>query len=219
MSVIPLKKRELDQLFLDAIAAIVAALEVKDGYTHGHSIRVAEYAIMMGKALSLQPWDLKKLELGALLHDIGKLGVPDAILNKNGKLTKEEFEVMKKHPLQSAHICSQIELLKDVVPIVKHHHERIDGLGYPDGLSDNKISLLTRVVFVVDAFDAMTSHRPYRKALTVAQAYEELLRCAGSQFDARLVQLFIKEHKNNMHLSCTTQFVKSQGVKKKAVGS
>ncbi|MBI2646071.1 MAG: HD domain-containing protein, partial [Deltaproteobacteria bacterium] len=151
MSVYSLKERKLmdsvNTLFREAVKAIVSALEAKDPYTYGHSLRVSEYALLMGEAIKLSKEDLLTLELGALLHDIGKIGTPDHILLKPGHLTEEEFEIMKKHPVQSAEILSHIELLKDVVPIVKYHQERMDGLGYPDGLKGEQIPLLCRIVY------------------------------------------------------------------------
>ncbi len=218
MSVHSLKERELlnaflfllkgyitleDQfhaLFREAVRSIISALEAKDPYTHGHSLRVSEYALLIGEALKLSKEELLNLELGALLHDVGKIGTPEHILLKPGRLTKEEFEIMKKHPVGSAEILSHIELLKDVVPIVKYHQERMDGLGYPDGLKGDQIPLLSRIVYIADAFDAMTSDRPYRKALPVQQAYDELLRCAGDQFDPQLAALFMKAHQQKKTL-------------------
>ena len=190
----------VNTLFREAVKAIVSALEAKDPYTYGHSLRVSEYALLMGEALKLGKEDLVTLELGALLHDIGKIGTPDHILLKAGHLTKEEFEIMKKHPVQSAEILSHIELLKDVVPIVKYHQERMDGLGYPDGLKGEQIPLLCRIVYIADAFDAMTSDRPYRQALPLQQAYDELVRCSGEQFDPKLVPLFIQAHQSKKSL-------------------
>src|SRR3989338_6325981 len=138
MSVYSLQERKLmdslSTLLREAVRAIVSALEAKDPYTHGHSLRVSEYALLIGEAIKLGKEDLLTLELGALLHDIGKIGTPDHILLKPGPLTTQEFEVMKKHPVQSAEILSHIDLLKEVVPIVRSHQERVDGKGYPDHL-------------------------------------------------------------------------------------
>ncbi len=204
MSVYSLKERKLldslHTLLREAVRAIISALEAKDPYTHGHSIRVSEYALLIGEGLGLSQEELFNLELGALLHDIGKIGTPEHILLKPGRLTKEEFEIMKKHPVQSAEILSHIELLKEVVPIVKYHQERIDGRGYPDGLKGEDIPLLSRIVYIADAFDAMTSDRPYRKALPLEHAYDELLRCRGEQFDPKLVSIFIEAHQSKKSL-------------------
>src|SRR3989338_7557409 len=221
MSVYSLQERKLmdslNTLSREAVKAIVSALEAKDPYTYGHSLRVSEYALLMGEALKLGKEDLVTLELGALLHDIGKIGTPDHILLKPGQLKKEEFEIMKKHPVQSAEILSHIELLKEVVPIVKYHQERMDGLGYPDGLKGKQIPLLARAVLIADAFDAMTSDRPYRKALPENTAYEELIRCSGDQFDEELVKIFIAEHKKKKHLPSESHFFIKKP-KRKAVG-
>jgi len=191
----------VNTLFREAVKAIVSALEAKDPYTYGHSLRVSEYALLMGEAIKLGKEDLITLELGALLHDIGKIGTPDHILLKSDRLTKEEFEIMKKHPVQSAEILSHIELLKDVVPIVKYHQERIDGLGYPDGLKGEQIPLLCRIVYIADAFDAMTSDRPYRRRkLAVEEALEEIRNNSGSQFDPHIAHIFAKTIQSNRPL-------------------
>ncbi|HBQ21065.1 MAG: hypothetical protein A2Z91_09450 [Deltaproteobacteria bacterium GWA2_38_16] len=215
-SYMSLEKR-FQGLFSEAIRAIVSALEAKDKYTHGHSIRVSEYALLIGRALKLSDEELIHLEVGALLHDIGKIGTPEHILTKPDRLTKEEFEIMKEHPVKSAEILSHIELLKEVVPIVKYHQERMDGLGYPDGLKGKQIPLLARAVLIADAFDAMTSDRPYRKALPENTAYEELIRCSGDQFDEELVKIFIAEHKKKKHLPSESHFFIKKP-KRKAVG-
>src|SRR3989338_9056527 len=193
-------ENKFQTLFRESMRSIVSTLEAKDPYTHGHSLRVSKYALLIGEALKLSKEDLLTLELGALLHDIGKIGTPEHILLKPDRLTKEEYEIMKKHPMQSAEILSHMELLKEVVPIVKYHQERMDGLGYPEGLKGESIPLLSRIVYIADAFDAMTSDRPYRKALSLQQAYDELIRCSGSQFDPEFVTLFIKAHQNKKYL-------------------
>ncbi|OGQ13696.1 MAG: hypothetical protein A3B70_07905 [Deltaproteobacteria bacterium RIFCSPHIGHO2_02_FULL_40_11] len=203
----------------EAVGAMLESLSIKDPQTCAHSVRVSEYALMMAQALKLSPEEALKLELGALLHDVGKIGVPDAILLKEGKLTPEEFEIMKKHSVWSAKIISQLSHMADIIPIVKHHHERIDGLGYPEGLKDREIPYLTKIVFIVDAFDAMTSDRPYRKALPTHQAYEELSRCAGTQFDTRLVQVFIEAHKKKKYQFVKSNFYTPPIKHKKAVGA
>src|SRR3989338_6981961 len=175
MSVHSLKERELlkelervkleyQELLRDTIRMVMASLALKDSVTGGHSIRVSHYALMIGRALGLDPNELVALELGALLHDIGKIGVPDHILSKPEGLTDDEFDVMKKHPELSAEILSKLKVFKGVVPIVRHHQEKYDGTGYPDGLKGTEIPFLSRIVYVADAFDAMTADRPYRKA-------------------------------------------------------
>ncbi|MBI4040305.1 MAG: HD-GYP domain-containing protein [Deltaproteobacteria bacterium] len=197
----------LDDKTRQWIRVLMEALKLKDPYTFFHSVRVSEYALMMGRNLNVSSTEMVSLELGALLHDLGKIGVPDHILKKEGALTEQEFEWMKKHPVMSAQVIGHCQWLKDVVPIVKHHHERIDGLGYPEGLKGEAISPLTRAVFIVDAFDAMTSDRPYRKALSFEVAYQELERCAGTQFDATLVEIFIHEHQQQKYKLEKSRFV------------
>ena len=183
-------------LFIDAVRAIVGALETRDQYTHGHSIRVSRYAIMVGEKLSLPIERLHGLELAALLHDIGKIGTPDDILHKIQSLNTAEFSVMKLHPVTGAELLSQVEALRPLVPFVKHHHERFDGRGYPDGLKGEDIPLESRIILVADTFDAMTTTRSYRKGLDKKVALKELKRCSGSQFDPKVIDVFISAVEN-----------------------
>ncbi|OGQ33579.1 MAG: hypothetical protein A3F16_04350 [Deltaproteobacteria bacterium RIFCSPHIGHO2_12_FULL_43_9] len=183
-------------LFIDTVRAIVGALETRDQYTHGHSIRVSRYAIMVGEKLSLPIERLHGLELAALLHDIGKIGTPDDILHKIQSLNTAEFSVMKLHPVTGAELLSQVEALRPLVPFVKHHHERFDGRGYPDGLKGEDIPLESRIILVADTFDAMTTTRSYRKGLDKKVALKELKRCSGSQFDPKVIDVFISAVEN-----------------------
>lgn len=177
-------------LFIDTVRAIVGALETRDQYTHGHSIRVSKYSVLIGEKLGLPVERLHGLELAALLHDIGKIGTPDDILHKIKSLNTAEFSVMKLHPITGAELLSQVEALKPLAPFVKHHHERFDGKGYPDGLKGEDIPLESRIIIVADTFDAMTTTRSYRKGLERRVALKELNRCAGSQFDPKIVNVF-----------------------------
>ena len=177
-------------LFIDTVRAIVGALETRDPYTHGHSIRVSHYAVMIGEKLNLPTERLHGLELAALLHDIGKIGTPDQILHKIQSLNTAEFNVMKLHPLTGAELLSQVDALKPLAPFVKHHHERFDGKGYPDGLMGDGIPLESRIIIVADTYDAMTTTRSYRKGLEKKVALKELQRCSGSQFDPKIVEVF-----------------------------
>ena len=177
---------------INSIAALTTALEADEPYTHGHSYRVAKYAVRIGKALGMQEQELEILEYGGLLHDIGKIAITNDIICKPGRLTDSEFEVIKTHPTIGADIVEQIKFLSDATELVRHHHERPDGRGYPHGLRAGEISLGCHILNVCDAFDAMSSDRPYRKALTVEQAIEELVRYKGTQFDEQVVDSMLK---------------------------
>ncbi len=177
----------MKDLNLDIIRSYATAVEVKDVYTKGHSERVATYGIHLGMELGLSSKELEKIYVGGVLHDIGKIGVPDNILNKPDKLTEEEFEVMKGHPSIGREILSQVWSLRDILPIVYYHHERVDGQGYPEKISGEQIPFLARVISVVDAFEAMTSDRAYRKALPREKVESIMQSGAGTQWQEDLV--------------------------------
>ncbi|UCH94373.1 MAG: response regulator [Candidatus Aminicenantes bacterium] len=182
---------KLDQTYLFTLRALVVALDTRDEETQGHSLRVVKYTLKLADLMGIKDEkQLKVIEYGALLHDIGKIGIPDAILRKPGKLTPEEWYVMKRHPRVGYNILHKIEFLEEASQIVLHHHERINGSGYPDGLKGKDIPLGSRIFAVVDTVDAMTSERPYRGALTFEEASEELLKYSGIQFDRRAVEAF-----------------------------
>lgn len=170
--------------------ALAVAVEAKDPYTEGHLHRLEEYAARISSALALPAHAKRVNEYGALLHDIGKIGIPEAILNKPGKLTPEEFAIIKQHPEIGERICRPLRFGAEISPIVRGHHERWDGGGYPDGLAGDAIPLGARIVAVADAFDAMTTDRPYRKALALERAWKILLEGAGTQWDAAVVDAF-----------------------------
>jgi response regulator RpfG family c-di-GMP phosphodiesterase len=182
--------RELEESSYAAVRALVAALEAKDPYLRGHSVRVTQYSQAIGKVMGLKEKDLGVLERAGQLHDLGKLGVSDLILNKATFLTPEEYEVVKQHPVLGEEIIRPLEFLSDVRPVIRHHHERFDGTGYPDGQRDDEIPFLCRIMSVADAFDAMTTARPYRSAKDVAVAHSEILSLREKQFDARMVEGF-----------------------------
>ncbi|HXG27161.1 MAG TPA: HD domain-containing phosphohydrolase [Candidatus Binatia bacterium] len=173
------------------IAALANAVEAKDAMTEMHCQRLASLAHQLGMAAGMEPAGLKGLVFGALLHDIGKIGVSDAILNKPGPLSREEWAEMRLHPIIGERICEPLATASQFSSIVRHHHERWDGAGYPDGLRGEQIPTGARIVGLVDAFDAIIHERPYRPARSVEEALEELRREAGSQFDPELVRLFI----------------------------
>ena len=179
------------EFYIKIIDTLVSAIDAKDLYTQNHSRRVAEITAGFSRAIGIGSQLVDKYEYGALLHDIGKIGVSDAILNKPSSLTMEEFEVIKSHPLKGAKILMPLDLEPDILHIVKHHHERYDGTGYPDGLKGEQIPFSARIVCIIDAWDAMTGKRAYRDQLAYSYAIEELKRGKGSQFDPRLVDQFI----------------------------
>ncbi|MEW6585324.1 MAG: HD domain-containing phosphohydrolase [Nitrospirota bacterium] len=183
--------RELEQLFLGLVKAMVSALDAKSRWTRGHSERVALYSSRIAREYGMSEDKIKRMHLASLLHDIGKIGTYDYLLDKPERLTAEEFEVVKKHPAQGHDILKDIKQLKDILPFIRHHHERIDGGGYPDGLKGDEISLGARIMHIADSFDAMTADRPYRPAPGREFAISELKRCAGTQFDTRMVDIFL----------------------------
>jgi response regulator RpfG family c-di-GMP phosphodiesterase len=182
--------QEVEASYRMALKALVQALETRDFETHGHSERVVTFSLRLGHELGLSVEDIRDLELGALLHDIGKIGVPDAILRKPAKLNEEEWVKMKLHPLHGQKILRNIPFLSGAARLVEQHHEKWDGSGYPHGMRGEDIDLNARIFQVVDAFDAMTSDRVYRRGTTYEEALKELERCAGTQFDPFIVQAF-----------------------------
>ena len=180
------------QSYFETIKALANAEEEKDAYTRGHCERVMNYALSIGKSLHLSDSDMDALKSGAILHDIGKIGIPEQILNKEGPLTNEEFALIKQHPSVGTRILSGLTFMKDSIRIIHEHHEWYDGHGYPSLIKEGDIDLLARIVCVADAFDAMTSQRPYRKVpMTVAQAVAELRKKSGIQFDPQIVEIFV----------------------------
>lgn len=175
------------------IDSLALTIEARDPYTEGHCQRLAAYSSAVGRAIGLAGDDLEALERGAFLHDVGKIGVPDAILLKPDRLAPNEFAQMQAHTTIGERLCGQLRSLRAVRPIVRHHHERLDGSGYPDGLRGDQIPLAAQIVAVADAYDAMTTTRPYRKALPIAHAREELLRDAGHGLhDREIVRIFVE---------------------------
>jgi putative nucleotidyltransferase with HDIG domain len=177
--------------YVGAIRALAAALDARDAYTAGHSERVSAISVLIGRQMGLPEPDLEVLRLGALLHDIGKIGVNDEILHKPGPLTAEEFEQLKRHPVLGARILRQVPFLEPHLPIVELHHESPDGRGYPFGLRGPDIPLAASIVHVADAYDAMTSARAYRPPRSSADACAELERCSGTQFDPACVEALL----------------------------
>ncbi|HXZ12630.1 MAG TPA: HD domain-containing phosphohydrolase [Candidatus Sulfotelmatobacter sp.] len=175
------------QLFLGSIRMLAAAIDEKDPYTRGHSGRVAKYSMMIGEYMGLNTEDLDRLRISALLHDVGKIGVDDRVLKKPGKLTDEEFELMKQHTVKGANIMRPVEQLKDVLPGIELHHERMDGGGYPYGLTGDQIPLMARIIAVADTLDAITTNRPYQSAMDLDYAMDRIRSLAVSRFDPTVV--------------------------------
>jgi putative nucleotidyltransferase with HDIG domain len=186
---------DMKETHIATLTALTTALDAKDAYTHGHSYRVSRYAILLGRTLGLSAKRLELLEYAALLHDIGKIGVSGEIISKNGKLTDEEYEVMKSHPAVGAQIIERLKFLKEAALIVKYHHERPDGGGYPEGLKGEDIPLEARILHICDTLDAMTSTRSYRKALAMETCIEEFQKYRGSQFDPEVVDALVGLHR------------------------
>ena len=180
------KNAELEKAYLDTIGILRQTVEAKDPYTRGHSDRVSEFSVLIGKKLGLDEKTLHILKIGGLFHDIGKIGIPDSILLKESKLNDEEYSQIKNHPTIGAHILGDAKVFQDIIPIVKHHHERFDGKGYPSQLAGEDIPFIARIAAVADTFDAMTSKRTYRDALPLDTVKAEIERCSGSQFDPKI---------------------------------
>ena len=178
---------ENHELFLGSIRMLAAAIDEKDPYTRGHSGRVAKYSVIIGETLELSRENLDRLRISALLHDVGKIGVDDRVLKKPGKLTDEEFDVMKQHTIKGANIMRPVAQLNDVLPGIELHHERMDGQGYPYGLDGEQIPLMARIIAVADTLDAMTTDRPYQSAKDVSWAVERIRSLAGTKFDPKVV--------------------------------
>ena len=179
-------------VLLKALKVLMRALDAKDAYTHGHSQRVAYLATLMGEELNLSPDAKYTLQLGAFLHDIGKLGIPDSILKKADSLEDYEFRIARDHPVIGSKIISEVTEFSEVTSIVRHHHERYDGTGYPDGLEGNAIPLFARIIAIIDAYEALVSTRCYRPGVDKLRALSEIRENAGKQFDPELTEAFIR---------------------------
>lgn len=202
------------------IQTLMRALRERDPYTYGHCRRVAYHARLLAKAAGLSEKDQYTTELSSIFHDLGKLGIPDTVLLKPGRLNAHEEAIMRTHPVKSQEILmplSHIPIFNSVIPGVRSHHERIDGLGYPDGVTGDKIPLTSRIILIADTFDAMTTTRPYRRGMSNEIAYNELKLFAGRQFDSKLVNIFLKAHPHwgNIEEEVTEEFTYS-GTKKAA---
>jgi len=189
----------IQSLFMNIIKSLIASIDAKDQYTAGHSERVTSIAQLIGNEMNLNHKDKTDLKIGAILHDIGKIGISEQILCSKNKLTNEEFEVIKSHPIKGEEILKHIEEFRQIIPCVKYHHERFDGRGYPEGLVGEKIPLLARIIAVADTFDAITSNRTYRNKRDLDFAIEEIERCSSTQFDPKIVEAFLNCYHKNKH--------------------
>ena len=182
---------KLERSYMESIQTLRYTVEAKDSYTRGHSDRVSEYSVLIGKHMNLAEEDLNALRIGGLFHDIGKIGVPDSILLKTDKLTDDEYSEIKNHPTIGAHILSTATIFQNLIPIVKHHHEKYDGTGYPGKVKGEEIPFFARIAAVADTFDAMTSKRSYRDPLPLDVVRAEFERCKGTQFDPKIADVFL----------------------------
>lgn len=181
--------KQLKETYISTLKALAEAIDARDSYTQGHSERVAKYAVLIAKEMPLSENEIGYLEQAALLHDIGKIAMPDTVLHKTGSLNEEEWIIMKKHPEYSQRILSNLIFLSETMPTILYHHKRFDNNGYPLGKLKGEIPVTARILAVADAFDAMTTDRPYRNRLSLKQALEELEKGSGTQFDPEVVQI------------------------------
>lgn len=182
----------IKELFLSTVKALSSAIDAKDPYTYGHSERVTQYSLEIARRLGLNSQAQEEIQLAALLHDIGKIGIPDEVLHKPDKLSDDEFATIKTHPFQGSKIMEHVKQLSDIIPGMKHHHERFAGGGYPDGLKGEEVPLAGRIISVADAFDAMTSNRAYRQGMSTQKALLKIKEASGTQFDPKIVDVFIE---------------------------
>lgn len=185
------KNDELEQAYWDMVNTLIGVIEARDYFTGGHSVKVCEYSVKLSRKLGLDDSQISKIMKASILHDIGKMGIPDNILLKPDSLSCDEYGTIMTHPEIGCKILGKVRGLEDILPMILYHHERMDGKGYPYGLDQERIPLGARIIAIADAYDAMTSNRPYRKALVKKEAKKRLLEGAGTQFDAELVGSFM----------------------------
>jgi putative nucleotidyltransferase with HDIG domain len=183
--------RQNQELFLETIKTLAAAIDAKDPYTHGHSERVSSFSMAISRHLGLGQEEVFRVHIAAILHDVGKLGIRESILNKPGGLSDEEFDIMRQHPSIGAQIMSPIRMLKDIIPGIRNHHETWNGKGYPDQLNGEEIPMVARIIGVADTFDAMTTTRPYQQAMTLDYVLDKMRSMSGTRFDPVVIDAFI----------------------------
>jgi putative nucleotidyltransferase with HDIG domain len=181
----------LPPIVMDTLTSLALAVDAKDQFTQGHSNKVSSYAVLIAEAIGLKGPEIEEVRLGGMLHDVGKVGIVESILNKNGPLNPDEWEAMKRHVQYGAKLLEPLRGTERIREMVAHHHEFFDGSGYPNGLAGSQIPLGARIIAIADAYDTITSERTYKKARTPEEAFQELDRCGNAQFDPELVQLFI----------------------------
>jgi len=206
---------ENKQMFMGAVSSLAAAIDAKDPYTRGHSERVSNFAERIAVELGLPERDVEVVRISALMHDVGKIGIEDKILGKEGPLTDEEYEIMKTHPVKGAVIMEQVPQLKEMIPGMKYHHENVNGTGYPEGLRGEEIPLTAKIVSVADCFDAMTTNRPYQKAMDIGYVLERMRSFVGKKFDRDVVEALIKAYEEglirpNMPTRSTLSFISQE---------
>jgi HD-GYP domain-containing protein (c-di-GMP phosphodiesterase class II) len=186
--------KENKALFISSIKMLAAAIDEKDPYTRGHSERVTHYSVAIARNLNLSPQEIETVQIAALLHDVGKIGIDDEVLRKPGKLTKEEYEIIKQHPRKGAYIMAPVKQLTKAIPGMLYHHEFMDGSGYPEGLKGSEIPMIARIIAVADCFDAITSDRPYQKAFEIDKAIKRLFDLINSRYDAKVVAALVEAY-------------------------
>jgi HD-GYP domain-containing protein (c-di-GMP phosphodiesterase class II) len=189
---------QADQLFLDVLQALMEAVDSKDPYTQGHSRRVSDFSVAIADELGVDGKTIHQIRIGSMLHDVGKIGIPDHILNKPGTLTRKEYLEISRHPMIGERIMKRVHLLNNELSAVIEHHERLDGSGYPLGLRGSEISMIGRIVAVADVFDALTSNRPYRAKLSVEESFQRLFDEADTRFDRKVVEALASAYKKGM---------------------
>ncbi|HEX9058603.1 MAG TPA: HD domain-containing phosphohydrolase [Clostridia bacterium] len=200
-----------DQQMIGAFKGLLSTIVAKDKYTFGHCERVSTYAVMICEAIGMELEEIQTIKQASLLHDIGKIELPKWVLNKAGHLTSEEFRSIRQHPVNSAYILEPLSGIANLIDYVKHHHERYDGSGYPDGIKGENISLGARIIGIADSFDAMVSDRPYRKGMPIEDAFREIEKCSGSQFDPNVAKVFINAMRNKMFIKYNYNFHNNDG--------
>jgi HD-GYP domain-containing protein (c-di-GMP phosphodiesterase class II) len=199
--------QENQELFISSIQMLAAAVDAKDPYTQGHSARVTNYSVTIAKNMDFTDLEIEKVKIAAMLHDVGKIGIDDHILRKPSLLTPEEYEEIKKHPEKGANIMSPVKQLEDIIPLMRYHHERVNGSGYPDGIQGEEIPVAAQILSVADTFDAMTTDRPYQKAMEPEYVVAKIKSWVGIRFRREVVDGFLRAFENGEIQKAETAFL------------